>query len=68
MDVNIEKLKNQFIKNKQVIEALKAENLLIASFLDLFGINTEELINGNKENNKGRQYGREKETKTKGWF
>lgn len=66
MDVNIEKLKNQFIKNKQVIEALKAENLLIASFLDLFGINTEELINGNKENNKGRQYGREKETKTKG--
>lgn len=66
MDVNIEKLKNQFIKNKQVIEALKAENLLIASFLDLFGINTEELTNGNKENNKGRQYGREKETKTKG--
>lgn len=66
MDVNIEKLKNQFIKNKQVIEALKAENLLIASFLDLFGINTEELINDNKENNKGRQYGREKETKTKG--
>lgn len=66
MDVNIEKLKNQFIKNKQVIEALKAENLLIASFLNLFGINTEELANGNKENNKGRQYGREKETKTKG--
>lgn len=66
MDVNIEKLKNQFIKNKQVIEALKAENLLIASFLDLFGINTEELTNGNKENNKSRQYGREKETKTKG--
>ena len=45
MDVNIEKLKKQFIKNKQVIEALKAENLLIASFLDLFGINTEEFLN-----------------------
>lgn len=66
MNVNIKKLKNQFIKNKQIIEALKVENLLIGSFLDLFGINTEELINDNKENNKGRQYGREKETKTKG--
>ena len=67
MDVNIEKLKNQFIKNKQVIEALKAENLLIASFLDLFGINKEELIkNDNKENNKGRQYGRKKKQKQKG--
>lgn len=67
MDVNIEKLKKQYIRNKQIIEALKVENKLIASFLDLFEIKTEEIIKNDKQ--KSRQYGRKKagkETKTKG--
>lgn len=66
MDVNIEKLKKQYIRNKQIIEALKIENKLIASFLDLFEIKTEEFIKNGKQKN--RQYGRKKagkEAKTK---